>query len=86
MFVIWEASEGKQGCIYGSGTKPRASCSASSLSVLSAALVICACSKLRTIYIDCQTPCAPFLASAARHNQKTNTAKSTPSKAPRHRA
>ena len=49
-----------------------------------APLAICARSELRTIYIDCQTHCAPFLASAARHNQKTkHPAKSIPSKTPR---
>ena len=72
MFVSREASEGKQGCI-------RERYKASSLvqrilalrPIRRAPLAICARSKLRTIYIDCQTHCAPFLASAARHNQKT---------------
>ena len=41
-------------------------------------------SALQTIAIDSQTVCAPFLASAARHNQKTkHPAKSIPSKTPR---
>ena len=49
-----------------------------------APLAICGESALQTIYIDSQSVCALFVASAARHNQKTkHPAKSIPSKTPR---
>ena len=72
MFVSWEASEGKQGCI-------RERYKASSLvqrvlalrPIRRAPLAIGGQSFLQTIYIDSQSVCALFVASAARHNQKT---------------
>ena len=71
MFVSWEALEGKQGCI-------RERYKASSLvqrfalcPIRRAPLAIGGQSFLQTIYIDSQSVCALFVASAARHNQKT---------------
>ena len=62
--------------------RPRASCSAVALCLIRRApLAIGARSAPRTIAINSQTPCAPFLASAARHNQKTKRLlQSTPAK------
>jgi hypothetical protein len=79
VLVRWEGSEAIQAP---SLRRPRASCSAVALCLIRRApLAIGARSAPRTIAINSQTPCAPFLASAARHNKKTkHLLQSTPAK------